>query len=145
MSAPRAEGVLGRRLAIVASVVVLATVVAAVLVTGSPSAQREARLDQRRIDDLDRLVNAIQDHVEAEGALPSSLAVLSNKPGVRLAIADPVTGEPYTFEATGPLAYRLCARFTTDTAKTTPGNYRSGTDWPHAVGRQCFKRVAELD
>jgi len=143
MSVPRAENSLGRRLAIAASIVVLATVVASVWVTGSPSAQREARLDERRVEDLDDIKDAIRSYTEQHGALPVSLAVLGSQPGIRLSIADPVTGAPYEYVATGARTYRLCARFSTDTALQAPDDYRSrDVHWAHGIGRQCFDRTA---
>lgn len=144
MNSPGTDGVLGRRLAIGASVVVLATVVAAVLVTGSPSAQREARLDARRVRDLAQVVDAIGHHVKDAGSLPANLATLADRPGMRLAIVDPVSGKPYEFEPTGPRSYRLCASFSTDTAVTPPPNpyWPKGVEWAHGIGRQCFDRTA---
>ena len=142
MTVPAPSGGLGRGLAIVASVVALATIVASVVVTGTPSVQREIRLDARRVSDLVDLEDAVQRHFRDQGALPSSLAVLADKPGVSLAIIDPVTGVPYDFEPTGPRAYRLCATFTTDTGVTreAAGYGASASDWAHGRGRRCFDR-----
>jgi hypothetical protein len=139
------DGALGRRLAIVASVVVLATVVAAVLVTGTPAVQRQAKLDARRVQDLVAVVAAIDVHAKDAAALPDALATLADKPGTRLAIVDPVTGRPYGFEPTGPRSYRLCADFATDTAVTpSPTRYGAEKDiWAHGAGRQCFARRLE--
>jgi len=143
VNAPAADGVLGRRLAIAASMVVLATVVASVWVTGSPSAQREAKLDARRVNDLDDIKDAIRRHAQEQGALPASLAALASQPGIRLSIADPVTGATYEYVATGARSYRLCARFSTDTAQQAPNDYLSrDAHWAHGIGRQCFDRTA---
>ncbi len=92
MNAPRAENQLGRRLAIVASIVVLATVVASVWVTGSPSAQREARIDERRVSDLEHIRDAVRSYTQQHGALPADLAELKIQPGISLSTDDPVTG-----------------------------------------------------
>lgn len=140
-----ADGALGRRLAIVASVVVLATVVAAVMVTGTPSTQREAKLDARRVQDLVRLVAAVDAHVKEKDALPADLATLAGKPGARLAIVDPVSARPYGFQVTGARSYRLCASFSTDTALTPPPFRQYGSnadDWLHGSGQHCFERTA---
>lgn len=67
----------GRWLAVAASVVVVATVVAAVVVMGSPSAQREAKLDARRAADLFRITSAVDRWVERHDALPPDLASLA--------------------------------------------------------------------
>lgn len=136
----RPPGGAGRWLAIAASVVVVATVVAAVLVMGSPSAQREAKLDARRAADLFRIASAVDRWVERHDALPPDLAALAAEPGVRLAVADPVTGAPYAYAVTGPRSYELCATFTTDTARSGDVAGWPGEVWSHASGRHCFER-----
>lgn len=92
MSEPNANSALGRPLAIAASIVVLATIVTSLWVNGSPSAQREARLDERRIRDLDNIMDVIRAHSRETGALPANLGVLAGKPGISLAIVDPISG-----------------------------------------------------
>jgi len=128
----------GRWLAIVASVVVAATVVAAVVVIGSPAAQRELRLDQRRINDLQHIAQLVELHVRQHDALPPDLAALARQPGQRIDATDPADGTPYGYEATGPRGYRLCASFATDTAVTRDGAVPDA--WSHGRGRQCFDR-----
>ena len=105
----------GRWLLVAAAVVVVATVVAAVLEMGSPAAQRERALDLRRVQDLQRMKNAVDMHYQVNGRLPADLATL-RQPGVALAIVDPVDAAPYEYQAVGNRNYRLCAVFTTDTA-----------------------------
>lgn len=136
----------GRWLAIVASVAVVATVVAAVVVMGSPSAQREAKLDSRRVDDLNHIAQVIDRHFHVHGALPADLATLAAQPGQRLASTDPVDGTPYGYAVTGKRTYRLCAVFVTDTAERPPAGGRWVPDeWNHGAGRQCFDRKAGSD
>ena len=131
----------GRWLAIAAGVVVVATIVVAIVVMGSPSAQRAAKLDSRRVRDLDRIVDVIGNYVEREHSLPPDLATLAREPGRRLAITDPVDGSPYAYEITGARTFRLCAVFATDTAKSLAGSERwGGEEWNHGTGRQCFDR-----
>jgi hypothetical protein len=135
------KGSVGRWLAVAAGVVVVATVVAAIVVMGSPSAQRTAKLDDRRVRDLDRIVDVIGHYVEREHSLPPDLATLAREPGRRLAIVDPVDGSPYGYEITGARTFRLCAVFATDTAKSPEGSERRrGDAWNHGTGRQCFDR-----
>ncbi|MGH8085278.1 MAG: hypothetical protein ACREPV_08365 [Lysobacter sp.] len=145
MSADRStQDRMGRWLAIAASVVVVATVVAAIRVMGSPSAQREMKLDSRRIDDLNHIVQVIEHYAELNNALPADLATLARQPGQRLAITDPVDGAAYGYEVTGKRSYRLCAVFATDTAKTPAMDGRwNADDWDHGAGRYCFERRAK--
>ena len=139
-AAPIAAPRVGRRLAIAASVVVLATLAAAVLVMDSPGTRRAANLDARRIMDLQRIEQAVQLYArEHDGALPPDLAALATMPGVRLAVADPADGRPYRYEPAGPRGFRLCAAFATDTA--VAGDSWGGLEWSHGQGRQCFERV----
>jgi len=130
----------GRRLSVIASVVVGATLVAAIMVLDSPPRQREQRLDARRVQDLQQHENAIATYHAGHKALPDDLDALRAMPGWNLAPGDPVTGAPYGYEVLGERSYRLCAEFTTDTASAdTP--YGPVVDaWKHGAGRQCFNR-----
>lgn len=137
-------GKAGRWLAVVACVVVAATVAAAILVMGSPSAQRVEKLDRKRVEDLARIDRFIESYVARTKSLPPDLATFAREPGVRVSITDPVDGSPYLYEITGPRTFRLCAVFTTDTGKTlddTPA--WPGEEWTHGVGRRCFERKAK--
>lgn len=130
---------LGRWLLIAAALVIAATVAAAIAVMGSPSAQREARLDQRRVRDLDRIADAVREHARRHGQPPADLAMLARQPGVRLAIADPVSAAPYAYRVDDARSFRLCARFGTDTAATTDEEQRwIDRRWLHGAGEQCF-------
>ncbi len=131
----------GRWLAIAASILVVATLVAAIVVMGSPGSQRESRLDRKREQDLKRIVSAIDMRTAAGKPLPADLAGLASEPGRRLSIVDPATGAPYAFEITGDRSYRLCAVFTTDTAEESSKAWID-EEWPHGPGRQCFERKA---
>lgn len=144
MSARREPPGPGRWLAVAALLVAVATVAAAIVAMGPPSAQREAKLDRRRVHDLDRIVQLTRQYAERHDALPPDLATLADQPGLRLAIADPQSAQPYEYVITGDRAFRLCAVFATDTAArpdgAEPWNIR---DWHHGAGRQCFDRKAE--
>lgn len=132
----------GRWLAIAASVVVIATVVAAMLAMGSPGSQRESRLDRKREQDMERIAMAIDIRTDAGKPLPSDLASLAREPGRRLSIADPATNMPYVYQTTGDHSYRLCAVFTTDTAQESRKAWID-QDWLHGPGRHCFDRKAD--
>jgi hypothetical protein len=129
-----AQGRTGLYLAIAASIVVVATLAAAIGVMGTPAQQRLVRLDERRIGDLDRIVRVIREH-----GLPPDLATLARTPGERLTIVDPVDGQPYEFARLGKDRYRLCARFATDSAKV-PSAWYQRSAWSHGQGRHCFDR-----
>lgn len=142
MNGPAVD-LLGRWLLVAAGLAVAATVVAAIVVMDSPGVQRQARLDERRVQDLQRLDQAIQAHARRHDALPAALEVVTRRPGVNYTVSDPVDGAPYVYEATGARTYRLCARFATDTARLHPRTPFGGYDWAHAAGQQCFDREVE--
>ena len=58
----------GRMLVIAAGMAIAATVAAALLMTGLPDAQRQARLDERRVQDLHRIDLAIRAHARQHDA-----------------------------------------------------------------------------
>ncbi len=139
MSAPGT----GRWLAIAATVAVAAAVAAAIATMGGPASQRQAKLDARRVDDLARIVRDVRAHFESQDRLPPDLAAVANQPGRRLP-RDPGTGSAYEYATTGADRFRVCAIFSTDTAKTPEGaeGWRDA-DWSHGAGRQCFERKAK--
>ena len=141
MSAPT----LGRNLLLAATVIVIATLAAALWVMESPSMQRDRRLDQRRIDDLQQIEMMLRNRFEESGRLPPDLATLAARPGIDLALADPETGQPYGYRIEGPMRFALCADFRTDTATRRAGVRRMPIpiDWAHGVGNTCFKRRIE--
>lgn len=138
------ESAIGRWLAVAAGVVVLATIIAAIATMGSPSTQRDIRMDERRVGDLERIARAVERYQHRHDVLPPDLATLASEPGQNLAIFDPVDGAAYGYEVTDDDRYRLCAEFITDTGQL-PGNGRPmvGEDWLHGRGRQCFDRKLE--
>jgi hypothetical protein len=143
MSTAPVASPLGRWLAIAASIVVVATLVAAFTVMRSPSAQRKVALDQRRVQDLMQVSHAIDAWSNVHDTLPPDLATVASERGSRLPVVDPVTGKPYGYEATGKGHYRLCADFQTDTADTgEPAVFAPLSEWWHGVGYHCFERVA---
>lgn len=136
----------GRWLLVAAAVVVVATIVAAVATMGLPSTQREIRLDERRVRDLQRIVTAVDGYAGDHGSLPPDLATLAARPGLRLAITDPVDASPYSYEPTGERTFRLCAVFSTDTAEPPQAEgARVADEWLHGAGRQCFQRKLKKD
>jgi hypothetical protein len=119
-------------------VAVVASLAAAVAVIGTPAQQRELRLDETRVRDLQQLQQAVLAFRRDEGRLPARLDAL---PGVRAAatdMRDPGTGAPYGYRAPGGDRYELCARF----ARASPreGGRWVDADWRHPAGPYCYTR-----
>jgi hypothetical protein len=130
---------LGRWLAIAASLVMVATIVAAIAATGTPSERRMVKLDDRRVDDLRALETAVDEHFKQHARLPDGLAEVGRKPGNTLSLVDPDTGAPYVFVPGVGRHYQLCAVFATDTGVTSEEN---ASEWQHGIGRHCFNLEA---
>lgn len=134
----------GRFLLVAAAAVVAATLVAALWVMESPGKQRDRRIDQRRTQQLGAIANAVETWFGGHQRLPASLAELAGQPGLSLAVADPVDGQPYGYRITAERSYELCARFATSTAERDGDAGRFGwydRDWLHPAGSYCFKRT----
>ncbi|WP_271678813.1 hypothetical protein [Thermomonas mangrovi] len=136
---------LGRRLMLVATAVVVATLGAALWVMESPSKQRDRRIDERRTGELTAIANAVDAWRASKASLPPSLAILAAEPGASLAVVDPVDGTPYEYRIVSTSRYRLCARFATTTSSGDADGapmFRATTEWQHPAGRHCFERKA---
>lgn len=131
-------------LGIVAAVVVLVLGVA-LFVLDSPAEERQRRLDERRVEDLGAIADAVEAYRSREGELPPDLDTLADWEGFRLSPTDPVSGAPYEYRVTDVETYELCADFTTE----APGHdgrrrwRRHGTLWHHPAGEHCFELEVE--
>ena len=119
-----------------AAAAVAAAVVGGLVALGSPAGQRLERLDARRAQDLDAISQAIDRYEATRERLPETLDELQRGSDAQVAITDPVTGEPYGYEAGEGTAYELCATFELDT--TERELRRGGPFSRHEAGRHCF-------
>lgn len=131
----------GRALLRGAAGVILAAVAGAILLTGSPTRQREAALDRHRASDLQRIEWAVGRYRREQGALPPDLATVATTPGYAIDRNDPQTGRAYDYRRLDTTSYELCADFTTDSRAAARGVGDNG--WAHGVGNTCFRRKAE--
>jgi len=128
----------GRGWLIGAGVAVLAALVAAFLAMRTPTEVRQARQDQRRVEDLIALKTEIEGWHGRTGAFPSNLSELSQQPGARVNLQDPFDAQPYRFEAIDARHYRLCANFVTDSATMPDAAAWTDRQWRHPQGSHCF-------
>ena len=123
-----------------ATVAVVAAVVAGLYVLGTPSEERVFRLDERRVRDLSALAGAVDVYWTRYQRLPDSLDDLRNQMGATVS-PDAGSGSAYEYRVLdGGMAYELCATF----ERASGGEGRAGSDgfWSHRAGRQCFRRDA---
>ena len=129
-----------KRLTVAVTVVVIASLAGAVYVLESPTTQRQRRLDERRLQDLENISESIQSYAKKHDALPQNMAVLeeaATAAGTRQIPTDPVTQEPYEYKVLDAQSYQLCAVFL---LPSRDKNNRSYPRWSrvHAAGKQCF-------
>lgn len=127
-----------------ASLVLIALIWGFVLV-GSPVSSRQERYDDRRLQDLNLINQAIWNHVydgrpwevPTDGSLrrplPDSLQTMADQvTGQRLNLTDPQTNNPYAYTVTGITTYELCATF--NAMRDDPYD----VFWNHGAGKTCF-------
>ena len=129
-----------RLFALLATAVVIISVIAGFWWLGSPNRQRQIRADQQRIMDIHEI--ALSLHQQAEQSqnrgkpvdLHASLSLDNPK-------TDPISGKMYEYQRLDSTHYLLCAEFAADSAQNRLGNF-SGADkdfWHYLPGRHCFK------
>ena len=152
---------------IIATFFVLGIIVWSFMIMGSPTYQRNLRLDQKRVDDLNNIQSQVINFYQQKGNLPVAFLDLTNPISGYSIPFDPefAKGKIYEYIPTDVLSFQLCSTFTTLTPqgpnmvnvtgpalpvydiKTTRaiGAYPNGVNdsWNHGVGRTCFSRTID--
>lgn len=126
-----------KELAIIASTVVVLSVIVAVFLLDPPGVQRQRRMDARRIEDLKSIEYSVDTYWERKKALPQSLAAMQKEPGLKTDLKDPQTGGAYEYQVKTPKSYSLCAVFSLDSSDNSQ-EFSTARKWSHGAGRQCF-------
>jgi type II secretory pathway pseudopilin PulG len=128
-----------RAAAIAVVVVAVISIIAGLIVVGSPAEQRLLRLDERRVSDLQSLARALQQRHARTGRLPTRLEDAVDGLMLSTLPVDPVTSAPYEYEIVGESRFQLCATFSTASGRGLQDF------WMHEPGRHCFElEVSEL-
>lgn len=145
------------------ALVILAAVVSAFFVVGSPESRRITRQDQQRRNDLQNIQYQIGDYFRAKEKLPTKLTDLNDSFRGVVIPKDPATGKDYEYKLKDADTFELCAEFalpwspnqypgknSADIAMPSMGGYGgyygpSGETWQHETGRQCFERTIDKD
>lgn len=144
----------------------LFAIVWAFIVMGGPGTQRDLRLDQRRVDDLQSLQSQIIGVWQQKEKLPESLDELKNPIANYMVPQDPEfqKGKIYEYKKLSAMKFELCATFTLPIPKgyvetsgygtfpardvaTSEMPYPAGGNdsWDHQIGRTCFERTIDPD
>lgn len=136
--------------------VVIAAVAAAaiggLIVSGTPSQERARQFDNRRINDLQQLSQAIDQFWTRNARLPETLADMQNRREYYVpSVEDPRTKESYEYRVTAGKTYELCAGFESDASSESPQDMyarpyyaKEGANfWSHGKGRVCYTIEAQ--
>jgi hypothetical protein len=142
---------LPKTLAWVVSVVVFGSIIGGFFLVGSPAHQRDVRLDNQRVNDLQNIQSQVLTYWQQKNTLPTKLSELEDSISGFVPPVDP-DGVVYEYRAEDPLTFELCATFKTASVGTdTAGRYSKpmpvgfsndpySQNWNHGAGRTCFSR-----
>lgn len=142
---------LNKIIAIIVSIIIVVAIATGFYLVGSPFYQREVRLDNERIRDLQTIQHHITNYWTNKKELPAKLPDLTDAlRGINVP-TDPVTEKSYKYEIVTPLSFKLCADFNTASDKRIlrPASPRSALkdsdNWQHEKGNFCFEREIDPD
>ncbi len=137
-------------------VLVLVTIIAGFFIIGTPQQIRVQKQDAVRVQDLQNIQWQIVNYWQQKEKLPAILGDVMDPIQNNILPLDPQTQQPYIYEKTGTLSFRLCATFameggtngTQGRSYAIPPEPKSiGTDiqdnWQHSAGRVCFDRTID--
>ncbi|MFH1947532.1 MAG: DUF5671 domain-containing protein [Candidatus Magasanikbacteria bacterium] len=141
-------------LAIIVSVVVIASIIIGFFIVGTPRDQRDRRFDEKRVSNLQMLQSQIVDYWAKKDNLPTELNALEDNISGFMVPEDPDTKELYEYKIIDPLAFELCATFA-KANKDSKAGFRGEEyypmspydtfqqNWSHEAGRTCWTRTID--
>ena len=138
---------LAKYFAWVTGILVLAVVVSAFVIVGSPNSARLVQFDQQKVFALQGIQFQIVNYWQKKGKMPVGLADLNDTISGYKAPVDPQTKVPYEYilKDSANLSFELCANFNS----VSPSSQRDiqysaemgiSQNWDHKTGRVCFGR-----
>lgn len=145
------------RVAWASGVVVVIMLVLGFFIVGSPATQRQIRMDDRRITDLQSIQSEIISYWQMKRILPKSIEQLRNDLKGFQPPLDPETNTPYEYKVLGDLQFSLCAAFDQKSflenvayaGRTVPATVPYAypgqlmDEWGHEAGKKCFDRTID--
>ena len=140
---------------------VVAAIVGGFVITGSPTKQRNLRLDLQRISDLSSIQWQVISYWQRTSKLPSAISELKDDISGITIPSDPETKNAYEYNVKSGKSFELCATFAAEVTdmsgrgaygrggyvSTVAYPYEAGVDgndaWTHGVGKVCFTRTID--
>lgn len=146
-----AKSKLSRVFLFVAIAIVVGSLTVGFSIMGSPAKQRQIRLDQQKVYDLQSIQWRIVSVWQQKGVLPDSLFELNDPISGFVTPSDPQSGIIYDYRKISENSFELCADFnlqnSNDNRSARPIKIGLEFDnqdvWQHTDGRSCFERVID--
>ncbi len=128
---------------IIATAVVVGSIIWGFAVLGSPRTQRLYKYDEQKVSDLQNINSYIQSYYSQKGSLPTTLDEVASQNYMSMPV-DKQNSKPYEYHLVGQSAktYQLCAEFNTDSQMengySIANYYDTQTSWKHEIGHKCF-------
>ncbi|MDE2173055.1 MAG: hypothetical protein KGJ31_00420 [Patescibacteria group bacterium] len=148
-----------RSVGIGAAILAVVTVVSGFFIVGTPAQARLARFDAQKVSDLQNIQSHVVNYWQAKHTLPTTITDLNNSLSYGPLPMDAQTGEPYGYQATGTLSFKLCAVFNVPSRgnqNSYPESFSGPTmpvpaggrgmvqdNWQHGSGQVCFDRTID--
>jgi hypothetical protein len=143
---------------IVASVLVIGSIISGFSVLGTPQSQRALRYDNQKVSDLQNIQWQIVNYWQQKERLPETLEALEDPISGFILPSDPQTDSAYVYEKTDILSFNLCAEFNKPSQKFNYSTARIAyvevepigkvgrpldENWQHEAGQGCFSRTID--
>ena len=133
------------------AIAVLIAIVAGFFIMGSPTQIRLYRFDAQKVSDLQNIQYQIVNFWQQKEKLPANLTDLLDPLSGQTIPVDPQTNQPYRYDPTGKMSFKLCAAFNADSSKEGGVNGQAvpvrpsyaEDNWQHGVGEKCFERTID--
>jgi len=141
-----------RIFAIALAVLVFGSIIGGFFIVGTPIEQRQRRMDEQRIADLQNIQMQIIDYWTRKSSLPKALVDLQDNISGFSVPQDPDLKKDYEYRSVEKLKFELCAEFARSNlndpvnGRNTMGAYPVGPaqqSWGHETGRVCFIRTID--
>lgn len=138
----------------ITSILALGMLALGFYMVGSPAHQRQIRMDERRLNDLQAIQGEVINYWQLKRVLPASLDDLKNDINGFHAPLDPETNSAYEYSILKPLKFNLCAIFNQENLLNTDAlksamplyyDYGNSNNWQHPAGKSCFERTIDPD
>jgi hypothetical protein len=142
----------GKYVALALAAVILAGIIGAFFIVGSPMQARLQQFDQQRVSDLQGIQSQVVNYWQRKGIMPQNLGDLTDSISGYTVPVDPQTKQPYQYMLEDPkeLVFQLCANFNSKSGQDgmSPASvpaYPPGSiqNWDHPSGIYCFQRTID--